>query len=222
MVRVNYHYFGLGDRFYDMARDADDELRNKLIANPDFPFESATYDQIIDTFGHTYSSKYTLRIPKVIRYKGDKFYVDQWIYYFSVAPDLTIKKVANARDRSLLALAFYLYQGKVVKVFLIDETRREVTPRNSIFDHTLFHGHFHRFPENLTKEEKRTNSCLEYFYHVFSLCTTRGSDKVAGYEVGCDFDYDPEYWKDPIYQPIWNPKIMGTLEQLGIKEDHYP
>ncbi|MCZ8156487.1 MAG: hypothetical protein O9264_10240 [Leptospira sp.] len=61
-------------------------------------------------------------------------------------------------------------------------------------------------------------ACDDFFFHAFSLETSRGNHNDARYANNSDCDYDPKYWGDTIYQPIWNPREMGTLEQLGIKE----
>lgn len=215
MYNLNYHLTIKGDRWGHWAGERDPDLRDKLRKNKNFPFQSATYEQIIQTFGKKYRSKETSKFPFVDKYKNEKFYTDQFVAYRSLGSDEPAgeNRKENARIQTFLDLIFILHKGKVTKVFLQDvivDYSKDIPQENLT-------GEFNFFPY----DRKEPPSCFDYFFHTFTLGIRRGTNKLVGYQHGCAFDYDPEYWKDPIYQPIWDPKIMGTLEQLGIKEDHY-
>lgn len=217
--KLNYNLIVHDDRFGRWAGKSIPNLRKMMSENPNFPYETATYDEILRVFGKNYIAKYTLDIPRVQIYRKEKFYIDQWIFYSSdFEPDPSIQREAKFRYRSYLNLVFYLFKGKVTRVFIDDKTA--IDDVNFTKDTLVIPGQYNFYPSGWDEDHRRPNQCLEYFYLTLTLRMARGTDRLDGYER-CEFDYDPEYWKDPIYQSIWDSTIMGTLEQLGIKEYHH-
>jgi hypothetical protein len=207
-VRSSIHNIKSGDVKNGPLKD---DLLEVMDRNPNFNYANATEDEIYAVFGDRLAEKLTFRYPRVRIFENKKIRFDLTLMYSMVVTRVIQSPgITKYIPHESVDIFFYLLKGRGQYYIISHSSSKGNEKYNTDPIETS--------ADERWVENRRKDRCDYYFYHTFSLGTSRGNKHNIGYEGNCDFDYDLEYWKDPIYQPIWNPKDMGTLEQLDIKE----